>query len=93
MTGRKILHKMKEKHVQAVATNLEMPGSSFLLIGSVGTQPGQQISSSIQLRQRHQIHLDDSQKVSVTLYAKPLTSTLGQPSVIPASDAASTQKS
>ncbi|KAL7238559.1 hypothetical protein ACSBR2_004616 [Camellia fascicularis] len=84
-----------QQHVQAAATNMEMPGSSFLLIGSVGTQPGPQISSSIQLQQRHQIHLDDSQKVSVTSsnYVKPLTSTPGQPSAIPASDAASTQKS
>ncbi|KAL6965062.1 hypothetical protein U1Q18_036119 [Sarracenia purpurea var. burkii] len=81
--------------IQATATNIEMPGSSFPLIGSVGTQPGSQISSSIQLQQRHQIRLDDNQNVTVTSsnYMKPLAFPAGQHLHVPPSDAASIQKS
>ncbi|KAL7203784.1 hypothetical protein ACSBR2_016943 [Camellia fascicularis] len=80
--------------IQATETNMEMPGSSFPLIASVSTQLGSQISSSIQLQQRHQVRLDDGQKASGTSsnYVKPLTSTAGQSSLIPASDAAGNQK-
>ncbi|XP_058212330.1 uncharacterized protein LOC131324368 [Rhododendron vialii] len=80
--------------IQANEPNLEMPGPSFPLIGSVGTQPGPHISSSMQLQLKHQIRLDESQKVSVTSsnYMKPLTSTGGQSSLVSTSDAPSIQK-
>lgn len=71
-----------------------MPGPSFPLIASVGTQPGPHVSSSMQLQQKHQIRLDENQKVSVTSsnYMKPLTSPGGQPSLVSTSDAPSIQK-
>ncbi|XP_057511675.1 uncharacterized protein LOC130793815 isoform X2 [Actinidia eriantha] len=80
--------------IQATATNMEVPGSSFPLIGSVGTQPAPQIPSSIQLQQRHQIRLEETPKVPVSSsnYLKPLTSPAGQPSLISTSDAAGIQK-
>ncbi|GFS35543.1 transcription regulator [Actinidia rufa] len=80
--------------IQTAASNMEVTGSSFPLIGSVGTQPAPQISSSIQLQQRHQIRLEETPKVPVSSsnYLKPLTSPAGQSSLISTSDAASLQK-
>ncbi|GFZ00619.1 transcription regulator [Actinidia rufa] len=62
--------------------------------GSVDTQPAPQISSSIQLQQRHQIHLEETPKVPVSSsnYLKPLTSPSWQPSLISTSDTADIQK-
>ncbi|XP_052210992.1 uncharacterized protein LOC127813907 isoform X2 [Diospyros lotus] len=80
---------------QVTATNVEIPGSLFPPSGSVGSQPGSQISSSVQLQQRLQVRLDDSQKVSMTSssYMKPLASSAVQPSIVLPSDTSSTQKS
>ncbi|XAR63221.1 hypothetical protein NMG60_11023087 [Bertholletia excelsa] len=80
--------------IQTTTANIELPGSSFPLIGSVGTQIGSQISPSMQLQQRHQVRLDDGQKVPVTSsnFLKPLTSA-GQPSLVPVGDVTGTQKS
>ncbi|KAM7476295.1 hypothetical protein LguiB_023538 [Lonicera macranthoides] len=76
------------------ATQVEMPVSSFPLIGSSSAQQGLQLSSAAQLQQRHQITLEERQKASVTIsnYMKPVLSPAAQPSVVPPTDAVTTQK-
>ncbi|XP_031259158.1 CCR4-NOT transcription complex subunit 1-like [Pistacia vera] len=77
----------------ATLENVEVPDSSQLL-GSRNTQPGQQISSPIQMQQGYQLFLRDRHKESTTSnsYAKPLLSLSTHPSVI-SSDTASYQNS
>ncbi|XP_043707916.1 CCR4-NOT transcription complex subunit 1-like isoform X5 [Telopea speciosissima] len=80
---------------QATSETLEASDSSWQLMGSNFTQPGQQVSSPLQLQQRHQGFLDDRHKASVTSvsYMKPLPSPAGQPSLVSTHDAVGNQKS
>ncbi|KAJ4954224.1 hypothetical protein NE237_031056 [Protea cynaroides] len=80
---------------QATLENVEASDSSWQLMGSNITQPGQQLSSSLQLQQRHQGFLDDRHKASTTSlgYIKPLPSPSGQSSLVSMHDAVSSQKS
>ncbi|VVA30197.1 PREDICTED: CCR4-NOT mRNAion complex [Prunus dulcis] len=72
---------------QASSGNVELNGSSIL-------HTGQQLSSPLQLQQRHESSLDDRHKASTSSNdIKPLLSSAVQPSVIPLGDAPSIQKS
>ncbi|XP_043718242.1 CCR4-NOT transcription complex subunit 1-like isoform X2 [Telopea speciosissima] len=80
---------------QATSDNVEASDSSWPLMGSNATQPGPQLSSPLQLQQRHQGFLDDRNNVSATSvgYMKPLPSPAVQPSLVSAHDAVTNQKS
>ncbi|PWA81215.1 transcription regulator [Artemisia annua] len=78
-----------DQHQSAIPqANIEVPGSSFPLIGSGGVHLSSQISSPIQLQQRNQSYLDERQRASVTSsnYMKPNLSTSGQVAVAPTND-------
>ncbi|XP_043718243.1 CCR4-NOT transcription complex subunit 1-like isoform X3 [Telopea speciosissima] len=79
---------------QATSDNVEASDSSWPLMGSNATQPGPQLSSPLQLQQRHQGFLDDRNNVSATSvgYMKPLPSPAVQPSLVSAHDAVTNQK-
>lgn len=65
---------------------MQLNGSSIL-------HTGQQLSSPLQLQQRHESSLDDRHKASTSSNdIKPLLSSVVQPSVIPLGDAPSIQK-
>ncbi|KAJ4956450.1 hypothetical protein NE237_013233 [Protea cynaroides] len=78
----------------ATSENVEASDSSWPLMGSNATQPGQQPSSPLQLQQRHQGFLDDRHKASATSvsYMNPAPYA-GQPSLVSPHDAVSNQKS
>lgn len=65
---------------QVSAASMEMPGSSFHLMGSGTSQQALQFSSSLQIPQRQQNSLDE-RKPSATLsnYLKPALSSAAQP--------------
>ncbi|PWA89109.1 transcription regulator [Artemisia annua] len=78
-----------DQHQSAIPqSNVEVPGSSFPLIGSGGAHLSSQISSPIQLQQRNQSYLDERHRASVTSsnYMKPNVSTSGQVAVAPTND-------
>ncbi|KAK9049274.1 hypothetical protein SSX86_031758, partial [Deinandra increscens subsp. villosa] len=82
-----------QHHNSIPQPNVEGAGSSFLLIGSGGTQLGSQISSPIQLQQRNQSYLDERHRTSVTSsYMKPTLTTTGQASVVSPNDPVSIPK-
>ncbi|KAL9175940.1 hypothetical protein ABFS82_02G145600 [Erythranthe guttata] len=93
-----VFHSVTSDHhqglIQSTATNVEIAGSSFPLIGPGSSQAGLQVSSPIQLSQRPMSSLDE-RKTSVTVsnYLKPAHSTSGQPAMGPSSDTGSIQKS
>lgn len=80
-----------QHHNSIPQANIEMPASSFPLIGG---QLGSQIPSPIQLQQRNQSYLDERHRASVTSsnYMKPNLSNPGQVSVAPASEPVSIPK-
>ncbi|KAI3444740.1 hypothetical protein Pfo_001405 [Paulownia fortunei] len=92
-----VVHNVTSDHhhglIQSSAANVEIPGSSFSLIGPGTAQTGLQVSSPIQLPQRPTSSLDE-RKTSATLsnYMKPTQSSSGQPAIAPLSDTASIQK-
>ncbi|XP_015889443.2 uncharacterized protein LOC107424219 isoform X1 [Ziziphus jujuba] len=73
---------------QATSGNVDLNGSSVL-------QPGQQLSSPLQLQQRHESSFDDRHKASVTASSdmKSLLSSSGQNSGGPPGDSSGIQKS
>ncbi|XP_047314979.1 CCR4-NOT transcription complex subunit 1-like isoform X3 [Impatiens glandulifera] len=72
----------------SIATNAEMSSSSHRSVGSASTQPGLQISSTLQLQQRDQIPLDESQKLSLpSSNHMALVPPMVQPSPVPSTDA------
>ncbi|KAL0429074.1 UNVERIFIED_CONTAM: CCR4-NOT transcription complex subunit, partial [Sesamum radiatum] len=73
------------------AVNMEVPGSSFSLIGPGSAQTGLLVSSPIQLPQRPTSSLDD-RKTSLSNYMKPAQFSGGQPANAPSSDTAGIQK-
>ncbi|KAL0464605.1 UNVERIFIED_CONTAM: CCR4-NOT transcription complex subunit [Sesamum latifolium] len=73
------------------AVNMEVPGSSFSLIGPGSAQTGLLVSSPIQLPQRPTSSLDD-RKTSLSNYMKPAQFSGGQPAIAPSSDTAGIQK-
>ncbi|KAI3681521.1 hypothetical protein L6452_36320 [Arctium lappa] len=83
-----------QHHNSIPQANIEMPASSFPLMGSGGGQLGSQIPSPIQLQQRNQSYLDERHRASVTSsnYMKPNLTTTGQVSVAPASEPVSIPK-
>ncbi|CAK9174200.1 unnamed protein product, partial [Ilex paraguariensis] len=81
--------------VLAAVANVEMSASSFPSIGSGGSHPGSQLSSPIQLQQKHQNALDERHETSVTSpnYVKPVLPPAGRPSAVSPSGAVIIQKS
>ncbi|KAM7508804.1 hypothetical protein LguiA_019257 [Lonicera macranthoides] len=81
-------------HASLSLANLEMPVSLFPSIGSSSAIPGTQVSSSLQLQQKHHNSLEERQKASAAFpsYMKPVLSPVAQPPVVPPADAASIQK-
>ncbi|XP_057952190.1 uncharacterized protein LOC131146551 isoform X3 [Malania oleifera] len=79
----------------ATLENVEVPDSSWQLLGSRSTQPGQQLSSQLQMQQRHQGFLGDRHKTSAASigYSKPLISPSGHSLNVPTGDLASNLKS
>ncbi|KAL0379712.1 UNVERIFIED_CONTAM: CCR4-NOT transcription complex subunit [Sesamum angustifolium] len=73
------------------AVNMEVPGSSFSLIGPGSAQTGLLVSSPIQLPQRPTSSLDE-RKPSLSNYMKPAQFSGGQTAIAPSSDTAGIQK-
>ncbi|CAA0842704.1 transcription regulators [Striga hermonthica] len=93
-----VVHNVTSDHhhglIQSSAMNVEIPGSSYSLIGPGTSQMGLQASSPINLPQRLSGSLDE-RKTSAILsnYMKPALSASTQPAIAPSSDTASIQKS
>lgn len=64
------------------------------LNGSGNIQPGQQLSSTTQLQQKHESAIDDRLIATATsaIDVKPILSSVGQTSIPPISDASTNQK-
>ncbi|XP_051134130.1 uncharacterized protein LOC127253505 [Andrographis paniculata] len=77
--------------IQSSAMSMEIPGSSFPLIGHASTLSGLQISSG-QLPQRPANSLDERKTSALSSYMKPAYTTLGQLAV-PSGDGTNIQKS
>lgn len=71
----------------ATAGNVELNGSSNI-------QPGQQLSSTMQLQQKYESAIDDRLKVTGTsaIDVKPVLTSVGQTSIQPTGDASTNQK-
>lgn len=71
----------------ATAGNVELNGSSNI-------QPGQQLSSAMQLQQKYESAIDDRLKVTGTsaIDVKPVLTSVGQTSIQPTGDASTNQK-
>lgn len=78
----------------ATLENVEVPDSSWQLLGSRTTQPGQQTSSPLPAQQRHQGFLGDRHKTSASLinYGRPILPPTGHASNVSTSDALGSQK-
>ncbi|TXG46399.1 hypothetical protein EZV62_028102 [Acer yangbiense] len=76
----------------ATSENVEVPDSSWQLLGSRNTQPSQQPSSAL-LQQGHQVFLGERHRATATSNSstKPLLPPFGHPSNISTSDVASSQ--
>ncbi|XP_010258903.1 PREDICTED: CCR4-NOT transcription complex subunit 1 isoform X3 [Nelumbo nucifera] len=79
---------------QAPMENVEASESLWQLGGSGTTQPGQQLSSALQLQQRQQGFLDERPRTSTTSvsYMKPVISPAGQASLVSTQDTLNNQK-
>lgn len=64
------------------------------LNGSSNIQPGQQLSSTMQLQQKYESAIDDRLKVTGTsaIDVKPVLPSVGQTSIQPTGDASTNQK-
>ena len=77
-----------------ICLSFQVPDSSWQLLGSRTTQPGQQTSSPLPAQQRHQGFLGDRHKTSASLinYGRPILPPTGHASNVSTSDALGSQK-